>query len=88
MKIKHMLQDGRRLRNDIGQLNSNFCYKSNYTKVIVCIFDKFVSKIYKKSNKEYDILSTEVIGANESKMVLYTDGKNLYISTIEDFKED
>ena len=90
-KVKSMLEGGRRLRNDVGQMTNDGCYISNYKRVKVLVFDKFKSFINIKNNKEYTLLFDEVINATNSsskqEMSLYTDGKKLYVRDNSEFEE-
>jgi hypothetical protein len=85
-----MLQDGRKLRNDLGQIESNHCHNNNYTKVKVLVFNKFKAMLNIKKQTQYTLLSTEIINGTNAqdgqKMALYTDGEKLFVREVEEFE--
>ena len=84
MKIQQMIHNGTKLKNYKGQ-QAQYHDKN----VLVVILEKFFQVINIKHNKEYTVLSAEVINctnsANNSTMVLYTDGNKLFVREIDEF---
>lgn len=80
------INGSRRLRHKNSKLDER-CFKE----VMVATFDSFISRINKKHNKEYIVLSDEIINAtnyaDNKKMVLYTNGKELFVRDAEEFEE-
>ena len=88
-KIRDMIEDGKKIRNNTGQLKQRLGSWHNYIAIKVLIFDKFKSMLNIKNQKSYTLLSSEIINATNKDdgmiMVLYTDGENLYVRELSEF---
>lgn len=88
-KVRRMIQNGRKLREDRGQVESNSYNLRSCKRIVVILFDKFKNMVNIKSSTPYTLLTDEVINATNAqdgqKMVLYTDDKNLYVREVGEF---
>lgn len=85
-----MFKHGKKLRHRTGRFDAGG-YSNSFKEVMVVTFEKFINRINKKHNREYTVLSDEIINAtnyaNNKKMVLYTNGKELFVRDAEEFEE-
>ena len=85
-----MFKHGRKLRHRTGSFDRG-CFSDSFKEVMVVTFGNFINRVNKKHNREYTVLSDEIINAtnyaNNKKMVLYTNGKELFVRDADEFEE-